>query len=62
MENSKRQKPARPKISCEYTKDKFGFYSECGYRAAYNKHWHYCPYCGKPITKLFHIGSEFNGY
>lgn len=43
-----------PKRLCEYTKDAHGYYSECGYRAAFNKFWHFCPYCGKPICRFFH--------
>lgn len=42
-----------PKICCEYLKNKHGYISGCGMRAAYNKHWNYCPYCGKPIAILF---------
>ena len=34
---------------CQYIKDKNGYVSGCGYRAAWNKHWMVCPYCAKPI-------------
>lgn len=49
-----------PKLCCEYTKNKHGFISGCGMRAAYNKHWHYCPYCGKPIAILFNAKENEN--
>lgn len=41
-----------PKQCCEYFKNKHGYITGCGMRAAYNKHWNYCPYCGKPIAIL----------
>ena len=37
---------------CYYTQNKTGYYSGCGYRAAYNKYWKYCPYCRMPIMVL----------
>ena len=49
-----------PKLCCEYTKNKHGFISGCGMRAAYNKHWRYCPYCGKPIAKLINTKENEN--
>lgn len=50
----KRKIQCMPKRACEYRKDKYGYYSECGYRAAFNKFWHFCPYCGKPICRFFY--------
>lgn len=41
------------KSTCIYLKNKHGVISGCGMRAAYNKHWNYCPYCGNPIVALF---------
>lgn len=49
-----------PKTCCEYTKNKHGFISSCGMRAAFNKHWHYCPYCGKPIARLINTKENEN--
>ena len=42
-------KKQKNSIKCEYFKTKHGYISGCGYIAAYNKFWRYCPYCGKPI-------------
>ena len=42
-------KKTKSNVGCEYFKTKHGYTSGCGYVAAYNKFWHYCPYCGKPI-------------
>lgn len=44
-----------PRLVCEYTKNKNGVYTSCGFRVAYNKFYKYCPYCGRPIVKLFLI-------
>lgn len=49
-----RKKP-KPKQCCEYIKPKHGYVSGCGMRAAYNSHWKYCPYCGKPIAILINV-------
>lgn len=49
-----------PKLCCEYTKNKHGFITGCGMRAAFNKHWHYCPYCGKPIARLINTKENEN--
>ena len=38
---------------CEYTKNRHGIMTSCGMRVPYNKYFRYCPYCGKPIAKLF---------
>lgn len=37
---------------CLYYKTSYGYESGCGYRAAYNKFWHWCPYCRRPIVVL----------
>ena len=37
---------------CCYNKGSHGWVSGCGMRAAYNKHWKYCPYCGRGIANL----------
>ena len=29
-----------------------GYITGCGYRVAYNRHMHFCPYCGKRISNL----------
>ena len=34
---------------CEYFKNQNGYVSGCGYVAAYNKYWKFCPYCGNSI-------------
>ena len=41
------------KDTCEITKDVNGYYTGCGMRVAFNKFFRFCPYCGKPIVKLF---------
>lgn len=42
-----------PALCCEYVKNKSGVLTECGFRANYRKGWRYCPYCSRPIAKLF---------
>ena len=37
------------KLNCEYFKEKNGYISGCGFRAAWNRFWIVCPYCAKPI-------------
>ena len=43
---------------CEYVKEKNGYVSGCGYRAAWNKHWIVCPYCAKPIHVISRKANE----
>ena len=43
---------------CEYLKTQNGFTSGCGIRAAYNKRWIYCPYCGKRLMIINRKSSE----
>lgn len=52
MEN-KKQRARCEQFVCEVTKDKHGYYTSCGMRVAFNKFFRYCPYCGRPIVKLF---------
>lgn len=37
---------------CQYYKTKNGYRSGCGFTAAYNRFWKYCPYCGKRIIVI----------
>lgn len=37
------------KLNCEYFKEKNGYISGCGFRAAWNRFWIVCPYCAKSI-------------
>lgn len=34
---------------CNYKKGQFGYISECGIRANWNRMWKYCPFCGRRI-------------
>lgn len=36
-------------FQCEYMRTSQGYTSGCGYRAAWNHFWHFCPYCGKIV-------------
>lgn len=57
MKKTENSRPMRkisvPALCCEYIHKRGGVMTECGYRANYRKTWHYCPYCGRPIAKLF---------
>ena len=37
---------------CNYNKRKHDWVSGCGWRVNYNKHWVYCPHCGRHIMNL----------
>ena len=37
---------------CYYRQDRNGYISGCDYRAAFNRHWKWCPYCGKRISRM----------
>ena len=45
-------------ISCHYTKTQYNFESGCGHRTGGVKTWNYCPYCGKPIRKLWNVKED----
>ena len=49
--------PAAP-AHCTYVKHSYGYVSGCGYRAAYNKFWKWCPYCGKTIVNISREASD----
>lgn len=38
------------KKHCTYIHNIHGYVSGCGIRAAYNRYWKYCPFCGKAIV------------
>ena len=46
------------KPTCAYIKYSYGYVSGCGKRAAYNKYWKWCPYCGKPLINLSRETSD----
>lgn len=37
---------------CIYQRATHNWVTQCGMRAAYNRFWIYCPYCGKRILNL----------
>jgi len=47
-----------PQFHCEYFKEQHGYVTGCGYRAAYNKHWWVCPYCGRLIHVMNRKAEE----
>lgn len=49
------------KFRCYYVKRKQGWISGCGWRVGYNKHWVYCPHCGKHIINLNREQENRNG-
>lgn len=57
-EKQKQPKTTYRLISCHYTKGKHNFESGCGHRVGGVTTWNYCPYCGKPIRKLWNIKEE----
>lgn len=46
---------------CLFSKTSTGYFSGCGYRVAYNRHWHFCPHCGKRISNLSSMILEEEG-
>lgn len=46
------------RFHCEYSKQEHGYISGCGKRAAYNRFWKVCPYCGRRIRNLSNIYLE----
>jgi hypothetical protein len=38
--------------TCVYLQEQHNYVSGCGFRAAYNKFWRICPYCGRHIVCL----------
>ena len=42
-------------FNCYYTRRKHNWVSGCRWRVNYNKHWVYCPHCGKPIINLHRL-------
>ena len=52
------KKRGRPRLLCEYRKEVNGYVSGCGMRAAYNKRWQWCPYCGKVIIVITRKANE----
>lgn len=52
------EKRHKYQIYCLYIKNKHNYVSGCGLRAPYNKHWKYCPYCGRPINKIWNIKED----
>ena len=52
------KKRGRPRLLCEYRKEANGYVSGCGIRAAYNKMWHWCPYCGKVLIVITRKANE----
>ena len=50
-----RDEYSRSGCHCAYKRNCHGYIAGCnGYRAAYNKYWTTCPYCGKPLAKFFY--------
>ena len=45
-------------FNCYYIKKKHGWISGCKWRVNYNKHWAYCPHCGKPIVNLYRLDKD----
>lgn len=45
-------------VKCEYLKTSNGYVSGCGIRAAYNKFWNYCPYCGRQLMIINKKSTE----
>jgi hypothetical protein len=41
------------KFKCELFQNADGYYTQCGFRLAFNKNMKYCPYCGRPLVKYF---------
>ena len=46
------------KLTCIFTRQNDGYVSQCGYRVAFNKHWRYCPHCGRLIVNLSNVDLE----
>ena len=46
-------------VHCMYSKNIHNYVSGCGKRAGLNiRGWHYCPFCGKPLSRMWNDREE----